>query len=522
MVPVVVAKFQTKNTFNGATVAQLVIDSFPPAPPGVDQTAWESQPGAWVQTIDLLGSSTTVQKAQIKSIARPVTAQAQEALQWVLSKLPWLSASKRGIPYQDINAPLYDLPHITLDSILTVIDANDPLNDPDQNPNNITLPGCPQLVYELVSHSFPPWLQQDPNDLDVAKVLITALLKYSGTDPETMAVFTFNPTSPKTPTAPGAGYVPLIYGCRVTNAATNSYTQLTSSQAGEPVPQGYAQYLYGCLSQLFQQGTLTIIEQECSDLLPPGCTFNAVDGLAEWQTMQALVLAVDEDIENGTTKVTFGPPIHLGLDTREELFRANLGRLPSYKLQQRTSGLLEGGSNVVGAEHAAVSESSTAPQPISVQLGPFQVQSRANPADISGNTFQVKVTLNGKFLNVDASNVTVNKPSNSDADGWTNLNANDTLWFDGPVAAGACPTVNIKSYGNGDNSYSGGGYWVGGGLTESDGATPPNQTVLRKVIAVFVADSKGRPSLQTQQTTTNLQMQNTAFSWRPALYPGPT
>jgi hypothetical protein len=123
------------------------------------------------------------------------------------------------------------------------------------------------------------------------------------------------------------------------------------------VPQGFAQYLYETLVPLHYQGSLTIVEQECSDRLPPGFIFNTSDGRPEWQAMNALILGVEEDIDNGTTKVQFGPPISLGLDTKEELFRANLGRLPSFKLDQRNTGMADMGGNVIQGHSQSASSS---------------------------------------------------------------------------------------------------------------------------------------------------------------------
>jgi hypothetical protein len=185
--------------------------------------------------------------------------------------------------------------------------------------------------------------------------------EYNGSDAATAALFTFDPSAPGTPTAAGDGYLVRYYGLKVTNASTKVYTELTSWSAAEPVPTGYAEYLYTALEQLHFEGTLTIFETECSDLLPPGCVFNTSDGLAAWQAMDALVLSVSEDIDNGLTRVQFGPPLMLGLGELEELFRANLGRLPSFKLTQRTSGKTTAGSNVIGDKHAADSTATGPP-----------------------------------------------------------------------------------------------------------------------------------------------------------------
>lgn len=521
-VPVVVVKFLETNSINGKSYAQTTVQVYPPAPPGIDHEAWASQPRAWIQTIDLIGGNTTTQSASINTKVRPVTPASVIALPWALSKQPFLTATKT-IPYQDVGAPVYDTANMKVDFINTTIDPDDPLNKPSQNPNNITVNGaappgdCVQLVNELLPGGFPNWLQDDPNDLDKAKVTIECHLKYDGTDAATQTLFWQDPTDPSIVITDGSGVYIFYWTGLVTNADTDTYTELTSRQGGEPVPAGFAQYLYNCLKDLHFEGELTIIEQECSDVLPCGCVFNTNDGNPDWQSANMLVLSTQEDVDSGTTSVQFGPPAFLTLDEMEKLFRVNLGVFPAYKLQQRTTGELASGSNVIGAEHGADTHVVNPPTaPITVQLGPFAVSTRKNPDDPTGNTFQVKVEENGVFLNKDGSNVTV-----TGTGVWRNLNANDTGWIEGDVVGYACSTVAAKNYGNGDTGYTTSAYWITGGLTEDDGGTTKNQTKLRKVLFVFIPDSNGKPMLQTQQTTTNLQMQSSFATSEPMIYPFP-
>ena len=529
-VPVVVAKWEEKNTINGTTYDSVTVDMYPPAPGGVNASVWASQPRAWVQTIDLVGGQTTQQFANIKTIARPTVSGSEVALPWALSKLPWLNKQSGAGVYSD-----WDVPNISVSAVKTTIDPKDPLTDPGQNPNDITFDpsgfgtaDCPQLVNELLTSAFPDWLQQDPNDLDAAKVMIEVDMVYSGSDAHTKTLFWYNTADPTVALTDGSGIFRLFYACKVTNADTATYSQLTSWSASEPVPVGFAEQLYNALAQLHFEGTLTMVEQECSDPLPIGCVFNTSDGLAAWQAMDALVLSVTEDIDHGTTQVQFGPPLMLGLKELEELFRASLGRLPSFKLSQRQTGKLTAGSNVIGNRHAADTHCPQPPQPnATAQEGPFVLTYGPDPKN--PGKYLLTITLNGVFLNTDGSAVpiTVNnvalvagKPSAP-----INLNGNDTIWIEGQVAALACPTVAIKSYGNGDtanNSALTSQYWVQGGLTENDGGLPlPKQTFLRKFLAVFYGGAQGQPTLQTQQTTTNLQMANSFIVGEAAIYPQP-
>ncbi len=354
--PVVVLKFEQKNTVDGVVKDNLIVQSWPPAPGGIDQGAWESQPWAWVQTIDTIGGNSTLQSANVKVIARPVNAADTVALTWALKKRPDLTATKSP-PFIDVGAPLYDTANMQVAFIGTTIDPDDPLLDPNQNPNNISTAGsgmdCIELVNELVPGQWSSWLQDEPNELDCAKVTIEVQLKYNGSDPTTAARFITDPTNASNVLADGTGVLRFLYTCKVTNAETQTYSELTSWSASEPIPQGMAQSLYESLAVMSLQGSFQITERECSDMLPIGSVFNTVDGNIEWQSMNAQVLDVEEDIDSGITDITFGPPPVLDAEDMEGLFRAQLGRLPSYKLSQRTTGDLTASSNVIGATHMA-------------------------------------------------------------------------------------------------------------------------------------------------------------------------
>lgn len=453
-VPVVVVKWEQKNDEDGTTFDSLLVESYPPPPAGIDQGVWESQPFALVQTIDLVGGNSTTQKAEMKVVERPTDPSSQVALPWALSKQPNLKATK-GIPYVDVGAPLYDTDNMAVAFIGVTIDPNDPLNDKDKNPNNITLPNCPELVNELVSKSFPPWLQDAPNALDVAKVIIEVHLKYTGTDAATQALFWQDPTDASNVlTATTGGVYIFRYGCSITNADTQTYSQLTSWSAGEPAPTGYAKALHEALDQLHFQGTATITEDECSDLLPTGCVFNTSDGNPDWHTMNALVTSVDEDIDRGTTVVRFGPPPYLSLELREEIFRANLGRLPSFKLQQRTSGMLTAGSNVVGAEHAATTHVIQPPSPpgaVAVAK-PFD---KLSLIPVSGSMTEFSLTLKPGVINANlypkiggvrmwVLNTVVVAGVTTHVLPTLTVSKGDTVWIEGTVAAGILTSAIIN------------------------------------------------------------------------------
>lgn len=531
-VPVVVAKFQEKNEINGTSYASTTVDVYPPAPAGVDAGAWASQPRAWVQTIDLIGGHTTQQSTDIKVIARPNAAADTVAVNWAVRKQPWLD-SLTTIPAAVVGVPKFDKAGVGVAYINTIIDPDDPLNDPDQNPNDITItadkkgPDCNQLVAELLPGGFPPWLQEDPNDLDCAKVTIEVHLNYTGTDPATAQYFVQDPGSGLNVLPAGSGVFIFHYPCKVTNAETQTYSQLTSWAASEPVPTGFAQALYNSLKLLHYEGTLEMVEDECSDQLPPGSTFNAIGGNPDWQTMRALVLEVTEDIDNGATSVQFGPPAFLSLGEMEQLFKSNLGVLPSWKLEQRTTGITTAGANVIGAQHYADTHVVNPPSIPSPPVPfPFQVTWRTNPADSSGNTFQFKVQLNSSLY--PSSSLGASGGNNlviTGLDTWTNMTANDTFWLvaavDPTTLTVTAGTPTIHNYGNGNSDYDPTASPISvGGIVEQNTSSPPVQIWLRKVIADSIADANGKPTIR-QYVQTDLVIYNVAIYGYPAVYPYP-
>lgn len=492
-VPVVVAKFQKTATVNGATYSELFVDSYPAAPAGITTEAWVSQPRAWVQTVDLVGSSSTTQTVNLTCKSRPVAASDGVAVSWALGNplFSWLKQQVQPTAGGPVIAA-YDYTKIQVAYINTVIDPNDPLNLPGGNPLDVPLPDCHTLVNELVTGSVAQWMTDDQNYVS-AKVLIEVWLNYTGTDPATMALFVQNPHIPQQRVAPGKGYIVKFYPCKVTNADTGPYTQLTSFTGGEAVPTGFAQYLYNEMAPLHFQGGITFKESECSDQLPLGCVFNTSDGLTSWRSMNALVTAVDEDIDNGTTPVQFGPPLMLGLNDLAELFRAQLGLIPTYKLNQRTTGVLATATQVQDPIHAADTSICGPPDPRPAV--PWEPT-----FDPKGTGWTILLNPNSKLQNSETqgditaiSNILTPLSVNPNYTGPYGIG--DLVYLEVSVTNGTQVTGAIKT-------ASGGGMFdptlpawdsSGNAYLACDTANPPNQTFFRHVIGYVTADAYNRP-----------------------------
>jgi hypothetical protein len=484
-VPVVVAKFEQKNTINGTSYDSLLVDQFPLPPVS------GSQPRAWVQTIDLLGGETTTQTQTPSVRARPVLATDAVAMSWIFKREPWWKNQVQA----PNNGPLkfqYDWGNISMAYLSLVLDPNDPLNT--SNPANVPL-DCHTLDNELLTGTIADWMTLN-DGVVAALTMIEVWLSYSGNDPATMELFRNNPHTPKNLAAPGKGYYRQFYKTKVTNAVNKTYSELTSFTASEPVPQGYAQYLYNELAPLHFQGDFLIKELECSDLIPLGIIFNASDGLADWHQMNALVLSVTENIDLGTTSVQFGPPVALGLDTLAELFRANLGLLPTWKLQQRTTGKIIGGANVTDPKHAADTMQTAPPPP--------------NPP----TPWEISFTqAGGQWMgSVESTSLLMNSSSQGDIITISNLNTpikvnpqGDIFYLEVPVMGGAPQNGTINTKSNGGTFDPALPAWDASGNAYLAG--PGNQTFFRVPLAIIKPDSNGRP-ISVPCCVTNLLIYN--------------
>ena len=145
--------------------------------------------------------------------------------------------------------------------------------------------------------------------------------------------------------------VPLTFQCLSTNAYSGTYSNETFSAFPEPVPVGLAQAIYEAVSVLHFEGEITLQEQEISGSLAIGSLFNLTGGaLAEWASMNAMILEVEENIDAGATVVRFGPPRQLGAGDLVELLRVNRFRLITSPYTLPVTGAADsGGETTLGS-----------------------------------------------------------------------------------------------------------------------------------------------------------------------------
>lgn len=147
----------------------------------------------------------------------------------------------------------------------------------------------------------------------------------------------------------------------VTNAESRTYTNVESYTAAEPVPSGLAAALYAALSVLHYEGSVSLVEEECSGRVGVGNKLNLTGGMSAWASMNALVQTITEDFESGRTTIQFGPPAHLGIPDFIELLRLNRTRRNWTPSATRTTGEAASGAGVELGSKVAVQNTSHGP-----------------------------------------------------------------------------------------------------------------------------------------------------------------
>jgi hypothetical protein len=141
-----------------------------------------------------------------------------------------------------------------------------------------------------------------------------------------------------------------------TNAplGVSSYTVTDTAEQGEAQPVGLAQYLYNALSELEFEGSVNTTERECSGYIGPGQTLNLANtAIAAHASMRARVQSVDEDIDRGQTRISFGPTPALSISAILELLRASRHRRRWTRTSVQSDGELAGNATAKLGEATA-------------------------------------------------------------------------------------------------------------------------------------------------------------------------
>jgi hypothetical protein len=137
-----------------------------------------------------------------------------------------------------------------------------------------------------------------------------------------------------------------------TDATTKTYRGIQNYEPPEDRPTGIAQAVVESTEPLNYEGSFTWTEIEADGSGWLGSTLNLLSGVTAWSTMAALVQSVSVNLADGTTRVSFGPPGHLGVQDFRELLAAKREQgTTSMSKEEREDGKL--GSGIVGAGYEA-------------------------------------------------------------------------------------------------------------------------------------------------------------------------
>jgi hypothetical protein len=485
-VGVVVLKYDTVNTIDGKQYFYQQVDQYPT---GVSEL---TLPGL-VAYVNLAGGHITSENVMITTTDRPISETDSVALPWCMNQADWLWKQTNGSAYD------YDVSGISVLKIETVLDPNDPAaTDP---PAGFVLSS---LVEELLTGEIKPWMLAPTGGGYAAKVTVTATLKYTGNDAKTLAQFT-NGQIPST-------YV--IYAkMKATSLSSGPFSRLTSTQGSEPVPEGLAELMYNSRSVLHYEGSVELLEQECSGSVTMGNVLNISGGRTEWASMNAQIVGIDEMIDTGVTRISVGPPKVLGISELMDLKRVFVTRAPAWNADAYSTGIADS-DQVNGHMHAHHTSHLAAPSPKKPM--PWDITFRTDPTNPAKFQFMIPTT---KVTDVSGAPLSVTLADGS----WNPTTSSDQLFY----IQAAVSSLSSSSLGVLKGASSGGDFnptvttpWATGSKVIGDGATPPNQTKWRIPIAT-VDWTSGYP-VATNVLCSHLTVFNQAIGGYAAVYPRTT
>jgi hypothetical protein len=158
---------------------------------------------------------------------------------------------------------------------------------------------------------------------------------------------------------------------------------LANALSAETIPSNLAQTLFLAVGFVPYEGSVVLTEQECSGSVAVGNTLNlAGSAQADWASMNAVVQQVEENLETGTTRVTFGPPSHLGVPDLVELLRLNRFRIVYTNPSAQIETAQVGAQTQLGEQTAL--ENSSGGGDAHSQFGVAGYYDTAQPANLAG------------------------------------------------------------------------------------------------------------------------------------------
>lgn len=267
--PSVVIHYETVNTVDGVPMSYITEDKFPLAATGTEF-------GALSLTFELGGAVQNTTSGFINSAVlqhEHATASVRNA--WWIARFPYLGSSE-----------------VTNLSITAV-----------------SRTGVLGLENEIIGGQRADWMTFDGFEVQSESETISCKVTYSKLFPGSATILD------------EIKEAKVSYKLTTTDSPTGiqEYGNVETTAAGDPQPAAIAEFLYNILSQTQWQGTLPFIEQDCSGIVEMGDKITITGGLTAWETMLAIVVQTEEDVDAGRTTIQFGPPEFVVADLIELL-----------------------------------------------------------------------------------------------------------------------------------------------------------------------------------------------------------
>lgn len=142
----------------------------------------------------------------------------------------------------------------------------------------------------------------------------------------------------------GGHYLDLAVNVTSTDAVAGTFAKNLTLFDGEPVPSGLAQKLYESLSVLHWQGDITLTQQDFDWAVGLGHVLNLTGADSALETSRLMIWRETIDVQQGTARLEFGDPEHVGIGDLVDRLRALRLRQLVSNPQMQSTGLTNGDS----------------------------------------------------------------------------------------------------------------------------------------------------------------------------------
>lgn len=253
------------------------LDQYPASP--------EGGPRVLVAEIELAGMKMQFQKSPVRTRTLPTSTASAQA--YLKKKFPAI----RNVGNDAFSVIAWEKTHIAPDT-----DEVDDHATTTVNPNATRLMAgdVADLPRELVQGTIADWMRRKIGRAQIKFAVQPSPTATAG-DLEALAK------------------LPKGFQVVATDAITKIYKGPSQFELGDNRPVGLAEAYYTACHAAYQwEGSVSLVEQEAGDQRYHGCRVNIINSDdTSLTTMNAMVHAVDVDIDSGLTDISFGPAPHL-------------------------------------------------------------------------------------------------------------------------------------------------------------------------------------------------------------------